>query len=174
MERKQKHQTPGAEKSRPVVNLCICNNILKVVFLVNVFESGTWGRLPWRALSVQMMTALWCFCLWAAKMETLGRGVSHMPAHRMDSHSWLRKTCTATKFVWLHERDLTQGDAEDAQFIHVAHLSSSHIHWWVALTTNIQHIKDLLNDATKTHHTNNSDATEMSGFKAVCWSIFFF
>lgn len=77
MESRKKHQEPEAEKSRPVMYWCFCNNILEVVFLVKVLKSGTWGAQPKRALTVQMVTALWWFCLWGANMETFGIRVSH-------------------------------------------------------------------------------------------------
>lgn len=103
MERRKKHQEPEAEKSRPVMYWCFCNNILEVVFLVKVFESGTWGTQPKRALTVQMVTALWWFCLWGANMETFGIGVSHtyrsqdgqslMTVENTHTHTYIEFVC---------------------------------------------------------------------------------
>lgn len=105
MERRQKHQEPEAEKSRPVMYWCFCNNILEVVFLVKVFESGTWGGQPRRALTVQMVTALQWFCLWGAKMETFGIRMSH--TYRSQDGQSLR-THTHIQFVCPHEHTNAQ------------------------------------------------------------------
>lgn len=77
METRPRQKAPEGEKSRPDIYWCFCNNILKVVFLVKVFESGTRGSQPRRAFTIQMVTALWWFCLWGATMETFGLRVSH-------------------------------------------------------------------------------------------------
>lgn len=50
---------------------CLCNNILKVVFLVEVFESGTRGGQPRRALTIQMVTALDGFAFEAPRWKHL-------------------------------------------------------------------------------------------------------
>lgn len=111
MERRQKHQAPEAEKSRPVMYWCFWNNILEFVFLVKVFESGTWGGQPRRALTVQMVTALWWFCLWGAKMETFGIGVSHT-YRSQDGQSLMTPENTHTYTIcvctWTHTRSSTQ------------------------------------------------------------------
>lgn len=121
MERRQKHQAPEAEKSRPVMYCSVCNNILKVVFLVKVFESGTWGGQPRRAFTVQMVTALWWFCFWGAKMETFGIGVSHT-YRSQDGQSLmtLQKTHTHIQFVCVNTHSLKH--TEDTYCIYITHL----------------------------------------------------
>lgn len=63
---------PGSEKkSKAVMYRCLCNNILKVVFLVEVFEAGTRGGQPRRALTIQMVTALDGFAFEAPRWKHL-------------------------------------------------------------------------------------------------------
>lgn len=106
MERRQRHQVPGSEKkSKAVMYRCLCNNILKVVFLAEVFESGTWGGQPRRALTIKMVTALDGFAFEAPRWKHLElEWVTHT-GHRMDSQSRLQKSLTHIHNFCVHTQD---------------------------------------------------------------------